>query len=187
MRQKMDEADIRKKTETKALADFLRWEMPTGQASKYSPPSPKTTRRSTQTNVTSASVTTSSLPLIPSTSIKEFEYEPPKQERVDDDDDYDEDDNFVEDEARTHGRENVSSVASPYLMPYVYKRRSLDTQYGVCKDGDMFMIGDSPLVVGTGTDIMIKEGVIKGSKGLWELLTRKKMNTEFITKNDLKT
>jgi len=51
----------------------------------------------------------------------------------------------------------------------------------------MFMIGDSPIVVDTDGDITIKERVFKGSKGLWELLTRKKVNTEFITKDDLKT
>jgi len=42
-------------------------------------------------------------------------------------------------------------------------------------------------VVDTDGDITIKERVFKGSKGLWELLTRKKVNTEFITKDDLKT
>jgi len=31
----------------------------------------------------------------------------------------------------------------------------------------------------------IKDRVFKGSKGLWELLTRKDVNTEFITKDDL--
>jgi len=35
----------------------------------------------------------------------------------DDDDEYDNDDNFVEDEAREYGRENVGPVARPYLMP----------------------------------------------------------------------
>jgi len=69
----------------------------------------------------------------------------------------------------------------------VYKKHFLDTQYGVHKDGDMFMIGDSPIVVDTDGDITIKERVFKGSKGLWELLTRTKMNTEFINKDDLKT
>jgi len=49
------------------------------------------------------------------------------------------------------------------------------------------MIGDSPIVVDTDGEITIKERVFEGSKGLWELLTRKKMNTEFITKDDLKT
>jgi len=45
-----------------------------------------------------------------------------------------------------YGRENVGPIASPYLIPYGYKRRFLDTQYGIRKDGDLFMIGDSPIV-----------------------------------------
>ena len=72
-------------------------------------------------------------------------------------------------------------------MPYVYKWRFLYTHYGVRKDGDMYMIGDSPIAVDTDGDITIKERVFKGSKGLWELLTLKKVNMEFITKDDLKT
>jgi len=72
-------------------------------------------------------------------------------------------------------------------MLYVYKRRFLDTQYGVSKDGDIFLIGDSPIVVDTGGDITVKDRVFKGSKSLWELLTRKKVNTEFITKEDLES
>jgi len=112
----------------------------------------------------------------------------PKQERVNhnDEDDDDEDDNFVQDGARAYGRENFASVASPYPMPYVYKRRSLHTQYGVLNDGDKFTIGDSPIVVETGGDITIKERVSKESKRLWEMLTRTKMNTEFMTKDNLK-
>ena len=72
-------------------------------------------------------------------------------------------------------------------MPCVYKRHFLDTQCGIRKDGDMFMIGDSLIVVDTDGDITIQERVFKGSKGLWELLTCKKVNMEFITKDDLKT
>jgi len=72
-------------------------------------------------------------------------------------------------------------------MPYVYKRRFLNTQYGVRKDGDMFMIGYSPIVVDTDGDITHKERVFKGSKCLWELFTLKKLNTELITKDNLKT
>ena len=187
LRKKMDEADLRKKSETNVLAEFLSKVMPTGQAAP--PPPPPTSqkmRRGTQTAVTSASVTTTPPPPPP---IKEYTYEPPKQERVEDDDedDYDEDDSFVEDEAREYGRENVGPVASPYLMPYVYKRRFLDTQYGVRKEGNTFMIGDSPVLVDTSGDVTIKDRVFKGSKGLWELLTRKNLNTEVITKDDLKS
>jgi len=76
-----------------------------------------------------------------------FKYEHPKQGRVEDDDDdddededdCDEDDNFVMDEARAYSSENVGPVDSPYLMPYVYKRRFFDTQNGVRKDRDMFI------------------------------------------------
>jgi len=50
-------------------------------------------------------------------------------------------------------------------MPYVYKRHFIDTQYGVRKDGNMFMIGDSPIVVDNSGDITIKDWVFKGSKG----------------------
>ena len=51
----------------------------------------------------------------------------------------------------------------------------------------MFMIGDSPIVGDTVGDITIKNRVFKGSKGLWELLKRKKVSTEFTTKDDLKS
>ena len=51
----------------------------------------------------------------------------------------------------------------------------------------MFMIGDYPIVVDTVGDITIKDRVFKGSKGLWELLTRKKVDTEFISNDDLKS
>jgi len=52
MRHKIDEADIRKKTETTAFAEFLSRVMPTGQASIFSPPPPPTPQkilRGTQT------------------------------------------------------------------------------------------------------------------------------------------
>ena len=69
----------------------------------------------------------------------------------------------------------------------MYKGRFLDTEYGVRKEGNIFMIGDSPVLVDTSGDITIKDRVFKGSKGLWELLTRKNVNTEVITKGDLKS
>jgi len=50
-------------------------------------------------------------------------------------------------------------------MPYVYKKRFLHTLYGVRKDGDMFMISDSPIVVYYDGDITIEERAFKGSMG----------------------
>jgi len=162
--------------------------MPTGQVSNVAPPLPppptlQKMRGETQTTVKSASVTAT-----PPPPLKEYTCETGKQELVEEeDDDYNEEYNFVEDEAREYGRENVGTVASPHLMLYVYKRRFLDTQYGVRKGGNMFMIGNSPVLVDPSCDITIKDQVFKGSKGLWELLTRKNVNTEVIAKDDLKS
>jgi len=95
----------------------------------------------------------------------------PKQESIpgigDDDDDNndDADDVTVKEEAQTYGRENVGNVPSPY------RRRFLDTEYGIRKNGD----------------IRIKGTVFRGKELLWELLTRKNVNTELINKDDLKT
>jgi len=91
MRQKIEKADFRKETETNAFVDFLRQVVPTSSqpASKSSPPPPQKTRRGKQTDVKSASVTTS-------------------PERVDNDDD-----NFVEDEVRAYGRKNIGPVPNP--------------------------------------------------------------------------
>ena len=70
-------------------------------------------------------------------------------------------------------------------MPYVYKRWFLDTQYGLRKDGDIFKIGDSAVVVDRYGDITIKEKEFRGSEVLWELLTLK--NKERLTSDDLRT
>jgi hypothetical protein len=71
-------------------------------------------------------------------------------------------------------------------MPYVYKRRFLDKQYGIRKDDDTFKNGDSPVLVDQDGDITIKENDFRGSEELWELLTRKYVNKEHVTSDDLR-
>ena len=77
-------------------------------------------------------------PTIASTS-KEFVYESPKHRTFlepEDDDDDEDDNNLAEEDVRTFGRENVGRIASPYIVPYFYNRRFLDTQYAIRKVGD---------------------------------------------------
>jgi len=50
-------------------------------------------------------------------------------------------------------------------MPYVYKRRLLDTEYGMRKDSDIFKICDSAVLVDKDGDITIKEKGISGVRG----------------------
>ena len=66
-------------------------------------------------------------------------------------------------------------------MPYFYNKRFLDTQYGIRKVGDSFMVGDSAVLVDTDSDITIKGEEFRGTKGLWELLTRKNFKRKLIT------
>jgi len=66
-------------------------------------------------------------------------------------------------------------------VPYFYNKRFLDTQYGIRKVGDSFMVGDSAVLVDTDSDITIKGEEFRGTKGLWELLTRKNFKRKLIT------
>ena len=80
-------------------------------------PKPKAKyKRWTQTDVTSASI--SDTHIGPS---KEIIYETPKRELVrevnDDDNDEYYDDEFLDEDAKSFGREDVGPVGSPYLMP----------------------------------------------------------------------
>jgi len=49
------------------------------------------------------------------------------------------------------------------------------------------MIGDSPVIVDPDGNITIKRTVFRGTEGLWELLTRKDVNTQLFGKEDLNT
>jgi hypothetical protein len=67
----------------------------------------------------------------------------------------------------------------PLASPYVYKKQPLylDTQYGIRKESDQFKLGNSIFGIDTEGNIYIGEPWIKfnATPGLWELLTRKKV------------
>ena len=77
---------------------------------------------------------------------------------------------------------NVGALASPYVSPYLYesKKRSLDTVYGIRRDGNVFMIGDSQFGVDRDGNIHINNVEFPATKGLWEL------DKESVTGADLK-
>jgi len=76
--------------------------------------------------------------------------------------------------------EEEETVASPPL-------RFLDTQYGIRRDSEQLMIGDSPVFMNPDANLTIKGRVFRGTVGLWELLTRKNVNTQLVGKEELKT
>jgi hypothetical protein len=87
-----------------------------------------------------------------------------------------------------YGAMTVGALASPYVSPYLYesKKRDLDTDYGIRRDGDEFMIGDSRVGVDSNGIIHIKNVQFPATKGLWELLTPKRVNKDSVTTADLK-
>ena len=72
---------------------------------------------------------------------------------------------------------------SPYL--YESKKRGLDTEYGIRRDADGFIIGDSRVGVDSDGNIHIKNVQFPATKGPWELLTRKRVDKKSITTDDL--
>ena len=72
-------------------------------------------------------------------------------------------------------------VARPYL-----NMRFLDKQYGIRRDGNILMMGNSDVIADEKGDITIGGKRFRGKKGLWELLSRKNVNSDVITNSDLK-
>jgi len=83
---------------------------------------------------------------------------------------------------------SVGALDCPYVSPYLYeyKRCGLETEYGIRRDGDGFMIGDLQVSVDRDGNIHIKNVEFPATKSPWELLTRKKVDTKSITTDDLK-
>jgi len=94
----------------------------------------------------------------------------------------------MEREVLDFGALTVGALASPYVWPYLYesKRWGLDTEYGIRREGGVFMIGDSRVSVDRDGNIHIKDVEFPATEGLWELLTRKKLDKNSITRDDLK-
>jgi len=113
---------------------------------------------------------------------------PPPPSIVKGDDDEDGDDVGAKPHVLEFGAKTLGELASPYVSPYVYesKRRFLDTEYGIRRVDDEYMIGDSRVSVDRDGNIHIKKVEFPATKGLWELLTRKKVNKKSVTSNDLK-
>ena len=143
-RKKMREDEIRRMTQMHAIADFLQKDLPVPpmtlppSAIAKAPPPPTTRRLDFGTQTTPEKERKQTVPPPqPSTSMAETFASTPKSSFAEiSDDDGDDDNVFVEDDAQAFGRENVGPIASPYIVPYLYNRRYLDTQYGLRKDGD---------------------------------------------------
>jgi len=79
-------------------------------------------------------------------------------------------------------------VAGPYIASYVFHAAYVDKDYGVRRDVDgKFRIGNSVVKIDQDSDVIIQGVHYKGTKGLFELLTRKKVDRSFVTDSDIRS
>ena len=89
------------------------------------------------------------------------------------------------DSAAAETSNSDDAVQDAVSSPYLDSVRFLDGQYGIRRVGSTLMIGDAPITVHAKGDLTIGGTRYKGTRGLWELLTRKNVNNDVITKSDL--
>ena len=69
------------------------------------------------------------------------------------------------------------SVASPYVSSYAYRSWNVDKDFGIRREADgSFRIGNSVVDIYPQRNVYVQGKIYEGSRGLFELLTRKKVN-----------
>jgi hypothetical protein len=84
---------------------------------------------------------------------------------------------------------NFGSLASQYIAPYFYRGDSnLVREYGMRRDPvGKFRVGNLQIETHNHSNILLANKKSKGTKGLFELLTRNNIQRSGITSHDLKT
>jgi hypothetical protein len=94
-----------------------------------------------------------------------------------------------EKDVRQFATHNFGSLASQYITPYLYRGgTNHDREYGLRRDSDrQFRVGNLKIEIDTYSNIFIANKRFKGTKGLFEVLTRNKIRRSEISSHDLKT
>jgi hypothetical protein len=87
-------------------------------------------------------------------------------------------------EIETFTNKNYGHIAGVYLATYLYTPRATDTIFGIYRDRDgNFKIGHSQVEI-ENNDLNIKDKYFNGTRGLWELLTKKSVDLSKVTSLD---
>ena len=193
----MREADVNRKSLIQTIADFVQKILPSktllsrgtpkselpdfsARLSKYVSPSIQT-----ETDIVTAS------PSLPSTS-HEIIYETPKisldaGEIQEEEKDVGNEGDVTEKEVQQFGTKHFGELPSPYVTPNLYNRSYFDTDFGISKDADgQFRIGNSLNEIDEHSNVIVQGKTYTGTQGLFEFLTRKKVNHSLISTQDLK-
>ena len=89
---------------------------------------------------------------------------------------------------KAFSEQNFGTVASPYVAAYVFRTGNVDKDFGMRRVVDgTFRIGDAEVAIDSDSNVFAQRKAYPGTRGLLELLTRKKLNQSFITNTDLKS
>jgi hypothetical protein len=89
---------------------------------------------------------------------------------------------------RVFSAQHFGAVASPYVSAYVYHNGNVDKNFRMRRDADgTFRIGDADVEIDRDSKSIVQGKSYKGTRGLFELLTRKKLDQSFVTDRDLKS
>ena len=88
---------------------------------------------------------------------------------------------------KAFSEEHFGAVASPYVASYVYRTGNVERDFRMRRDVDgTFRIGDADVVIDQDSNVIVHGKSYKGTRCLFEFLTRKKVNQSFISSKDLK-
>jgi len=197
IRSEMQEADIDRKTLIQKITDFLQKVLPnsnalpkqTVAAAPPPPPPPPPESPDTQKDFKSeAPASPSGTPFLPRKS--ESLFESPIKRSLSTDSEDEGAASYVpgESSVREFSTRHFGAIASPYVSAYVHRKGNLDSDYGMRRDADgTFRIGNAEVVIDQDSNVFVKGKSYRGTRGLFELLTRKKVDQSFITESDLQS
>ena len=82
--------------------------------------------------------------------------------------------------------QQFGSVANPYIASHVFHASDVDKDFGMRRDVDgAFRIGNANVEIDQDSNVIVK-GIYWGTRGLFQILTRKKVDKSFITDRDMK-
>ena len=197
MRSEMQEADIERKTIIQKFADFLQKVLPNSNAHPIQtmaapppppPPSESPDARAVADIKTETTASPSGQPLLPRES--ESLFASPMKRSLSTDSEDEGAASYVPSESsvREFSARHFGAVASPYVSAYVYRTGNLNWDYGMRRDIDgTFRNGNAEVVIYQDSNVFVKGKSYRGTRGLFELLTRKKVDQSFITRSDFQS
>jgi len=184
----MEEGEFTRKKRIEKIATFLQSVLPHGGTPPAQQPMPPPITPTVKTGVHPEVTDTASPSLHFLSRAHESGYASPIKRSLSMD--FDEGEvSYVPGEAavKAFSEQQFGSVASPYIASYVLHASAVDKVFGMRRDIDgEFRIGNAHVEIDSDSNVIVKGVSYKGTKGLFELLTRKKVDNSFITDSDMK-